>query len=152
MMMVVVTRCPLKGKVAMLTAARLPFGLQLQCGVAYAVFFQLTANQLFDLVGVAVGHKVHGGIVSAAIHTPDVDVVNTQHTIDLQNLFFDLPHRNAVGHFFQKQINRFFQVANGCNKDKHSHANRQNGVDQHKARKAHYYGSHQHHNPAKHRS
>ena len=57
-------------------------GFQLQRGMADAVLCQFLPNLLLDPVGIPAAFNVHGGAVTFAIQTADVQVVNVGDTFN----------------------------------------------------------------------
>jgi len=136
--------------VAMLRAAVLALGFQLQRGVPDAVLAKLLADFFLDLVTVAARNDVHCGIVALSVHTPDVDVVNVEDALDVRQVLADLLHVDAVGRFFQEQIEHLPKIFDGVDKNKDRYADRKDRIKQRKIGKAHHDGTNEDDNPAEH--
>ena len=107
MVVMVVMVMPINSRrfhMAMLLVAMLPFLLQLQSYMADAMGAQFPSNHVLDLMGFAACHHMHGGVMTAAVHAPNMDVVHIQDAVNFHKMLANLLNLDTVGRFFKKQI------------------------------------------------
>ena len=114
--------------VAVLLVAVLAFFFELKGGVAYAVLSQLLSHLVLDMVRMAVGDHVHGGVITLPVHAPDVDVVNVYDTFDLAKMLLYFVNIHTVGGLFKKKIQNLFEIFDGVHKNEYCHADGHYGV------------------------
>ena len=133
---------------AILFVAMLTRGFELKRCVRDAVFCEFLADSFFDVVRVSLGYHMERCVVVVPVHTPHVDVVNVLHAFDVAEVLAKFGNFDAVRRFFEEEVKRFFEVANGIDKDKRRNADRHQGVDDGNIGKAHNDGSNKNNEPA----
>ena len=133
---------------AVVLVAMLAGGFKFEGCVGNTVLGKFFANGVLDVVRVSLGYHVEGCIIVVPIHTPNVDVVNVMHAFDMCQVLADFVHVDAVGCLFEKEINGFFEGADGVDEDKHRHTDGHQRVDDGNIGKTHDDGSHEDNQPA----
>ena len=126
-MMSVSALCVVDGAVVLV--AMLAGGFKLKGCVDNTVLGEFFADGVLDVVRVSLGNHVEGCIVVVPVHTPNVDVMHILHTLDVAQMLTDFVHVDAVGCLFEKEINGFFEGADGVDEDKHRHTDGHQRVD-----------------------
>ena len=133
---------------AVMLMAMLTGGFELEGCVGDTVLGKFFANGVLDVVGIAVGYYVQGCVVVVAVHAPNVDVVHVLYALDVRKMLANFVYVDAVGGLFEEEINGFFEVANGVDENKHSHADGHQRVDDGDIGKAHDDGACEDNEPA----
>ena len=75
--------------------AMLFFVLKLKCCMNNTVFTQFMSYFFFNLMVVAFCYNMHCGINMKAVHTPYVNMVNINYTVNATDIFLDFGNRNS---------------------------------------------------------
>ena len=133
---------------AVVLVAVLARSFEFEGGVGNAVLCELFADGVLDVVGIAVGYYVQGGVVVVAIHAPNVDVVHVLYALDVRKMLANFVYVDAVGGLFEEEIDRLFEGADGVDENKHCHTDGHQRIDDGNIGKAHNDCSHEDNQPA----
>ena len=122
MMVVMMTAAVSVFNVAMLIAALLALIFKLECNVPNAVLVQLLAYCRFYCFLITVCNNMHRCIIALSVHTPNMDMMNTKHSVDVENVILYLVDLNASRHFFKEKLKHLFEISNGIDKNKNRNA------------------------------
>ena len=89
---------------ALVMAASLVPRLQLQGGMRNTVLLQFLPNLLLNNMGIVVGYNVHCGIIAAAVHSPNMDMMDIKHAVNGRYMLFYLFNGHIGRGLDQKQI------------------------------------------------
>jgi hypothetical protein len=108
MVMVMVMSAVREGKdAAFLVVAFFSVPFRFNGYVVNAVFAQFLPNGIFDGVLVALYYCMKGGKMALAVQTPQVQMVNVPHSLNVEKMLGQFFGTDATGRFFQKEIQRF---------------------------------------------
>ena len=133
---------------AILFVAMLAGGFELEGCVGDAVLGELLADGVLNMVRVSLGDHVEGCVIVISVHAPNVDVMHILHALDVRKMLANFVYVNAVGRFFEEEIDRLFEGADGVDEDKRRHADGHQRVDDGDIGKAHDDGACEDNEPA----
>ena len=108
--------------VAMLFCALLTLTFKLKSNVPNAVLVQLLAYCRFYCFLITVCNNMHRCIIALSVHTPNMDMMNTKHSVDVKNMLLNLVYLNASRHLFKEELKHLLKISHRIDKNENSNA------------------------------
>ena len=134
--------------VAVLLVAMLTLCLKLKRYVSNAVLRELFPDLFLYFMSISACDYVHRSVIALSVHTPDVNVVNVKHTVDLSDMLAKLGYLDTVRRFFKEEVDCLLQILDSIYENKYRDANRHDRVNDRKVGKAHYKCADEYDRPA----
>ena len=105
MVVMVVMRMPFAHfHMATLRMAMLVCIFEFKSGVGDVMLAELLSYHFLYPMTLTVGNYVHGGVIFLSVHAPYVNMMNVNHSVDMQKMLSYLAYINIARRFFEKKL------------------------------------------------